>query len=194
MAIRALPNHRPQRSLSMAVTVLLVALTAACATPQKPTPVPILMPVRVPPPRPAPRPAPPPPADWRDAPQSPGDWRWSALSGSSQASFGLAGVSPLVMLTCDLPSRTVLLARASVSSDAPGAVPMTVRTTFNLRPLTSDPAASRPGWITARLAARDPLLDAMAFSRGRFTLEVTGLATLYVPSWPELSRVIEDCR
>ena len=171
MAIRAPYKPRPRRSLSMVVTGLLAALTAACATPQKPAPLPIRIPV----PAPAPRPTPPPPADWRDAPQTPGDWRWSALSGSSQASYGLAGALALVTLTCDLPSGTVLLARAG---EAPGGVPMTVRTTFNLRPLTSDPAASRPGWITARLAARDPLLDAMAFSRGRFALEVTGLAPL----------------
>lgn len=71
---------------------------------------------------------------------------------------------------------------------------MTVRTTFGLRPLSSDPAAGKPGWITARLGPRDPLLDQMAFSRGRFTLEVAGLPALYLPSWPEVSRVIEDCR
>jgi len=44
------------------------------------------------------------------------------------------------------------------------------------------------------LSARDPLLDAIAFSRGRFALEAAGLETLYLPAWPELSRVIEDCR
>ena len=187
MAIRALLNHRPQRSLGMVTIGVLAALTAACATPQKPAPVPVRIPVHIP----APRPAPPSPADWRDAPQTPGDWRWSVQSGGSQASYGLAGAPALVTLTCDLRARTVLLARAG---DAPGAVPMTVRTTFSLRGLTSDPAASRPGWITVRLAARDPLLDAIAFSRGRFSLEVTGLAPLYLPSWPELSRVIEDCR
>ena len=103
----------------------------------------------------------------------------------------MVGAPALVTLTCDLRGRTVLLARAG---DVPGAVPMTIRTTFNVRALTSDPAGAHPGWITARLAARDPLLDAIAFSRGRFSLEVTGLAPLYLPSWPELSRVIEDCR
>jgi hypothetical protein len=34
----------------------------------------------------------------------------------------------------------------------------------------------------------------MAFSRGRFAIETAGLPTLYVPSWPEVSRVVEDCR
>ena len=33
-----------------------------------------------------------------------------------------------------------------------------------------------------------------AFSKGRFAIETPGLATLYVPSYPEITRVIEDCR
>ena len=103
----------------------------------------------------------------------------------------MVGAPALVTLTCDLPHRMVLLAR---TGDAPVGAAMTVRTTFNLRALTSDSAAPRPGWIAVRMAARDPLLDAIAFSRGRFSLEVAGLAPLYLPSWPELSRVIEDCR
>lgn len=177
------------RSAKLALVAALAALTAACATPQTPMPVPASVPVPVP--VPAPRPAPPPPADWRDAPPTPGDWRWSAASGSSQASYGPAGAPPLATLTCDMASRSVLLARAGAALSA---VPMTVRTTFSLRLLSSDPAAGRPGWITARLAARDPLLDGIAFSRGRFTVEVAGLAPLYLPSWPEVSRVIEDCR
>ena len=44
------------------------------------------------------------------------------------------------------------------------------------------------------IAAADKLLDAIAFSRGRFALEAAGQETLYLPSWPEISRVIEDCR
>jgi hypothetical protein len=60
--------------------------------------------------------------------------------------------------------------------------------------LMSDPARSPAGWLVVVLTARDPLLDAMAFSRGRFALEAAGLETLYLPAWPELSRVIEDCR
>lgn len=48
--------------------------------------------------------------------------------------------------------------------------------------------------MVASFAARDPLLDAMAFSRGRFAIQSDGLPTLYVPSWPEIGRVLEDCR
>ena len=167
---------------------MLLALTiAACAAVPKPLPQPVPVPVPTPRPRPAPVPA---PADWRDAAQSPGDWRWLVSNGNSSASFGPSG-APVAMLTCDQRSRTVLLMRAGSSAGAP---PMTVRTTFGLRPLISDPASSKPGWIAARLAPRDPLLDQIAFSRGRFTLEVAGFPTLYLPSWPEVSRVIEDCR
>jgi len=55
-------------------------------------------------------------------------------------------------------------------------------------------AAPDGGSVAAVLPARDPLLDAMAFSKGRFAVEVAGLPTLYLPSWIEVSRVIEDCR
>ena len=110
--------------------------------------------------------------------------------GNSSASFGLNG-APVATLTCDQATRTIHLAR---TGDAATAVPMTVRTTFGLRPLSSDPASGKAGWITARLVPRDPLLDQIAFSRGRFTLETAGLPALYLPSWPEISRVIEDCR
>jgi len=168
--------------------MLLAALTAACAAVPKPLPVPVPVPTPAPSPRPVP--APPPPSDWRDAKQTPGTWRWLVTGGNSQAAFGQPG-SPVATLTCEQLTRTILLARAG---DAASAEPMTVRTTFGLRPLSSDPAAGKPGWITTRLGPRDPLLDQMAFSRGRFTLEVAGLPALYLPSWPEVSRVIEDCR
>ena len=56
------------------------------------------------------------------------------------------------------------------------------------------PAFSDPPQVIARIDARDPLLDAIAFSKGRFVVDVVGLPTLYVPSFPEVTRVIEDCR
>ena len=42
--------------------------------------------------------------------------------------------------------------------------------------------------------AYDPLLDAIAFSRGRFTVESESGAMLVLPAWPEPARVVEDCR
>lgn len=55
-------------------------------------------------------------------------------------------------------------------------------------------APDRAGGVSASLAPRDPILDAIAYSRGRFMLELPGNPPLYLPSWPELTRVIEDCR
>lgn len=97
----------------------------------------------------------------------------------------------LLALRCDLASRTVTLARAG---GARGQVPMTVTTDSLERPLMGIVQPGSPPVITVTFGANDPLLDAMAFSRGRFSLETAGLPTLYVPSWPEISRVIEDCR
>lgn len=170
--------------------VALTALLAACAAPPKPVPAP--QPVVV-----QPRPIPPPPslpaplADWRDAPQTPGTWSWSLVAGRSTARFGESGTSRQVTLACDKPSRRVFLARPGSSA---GAVPMAIATTSGRRPLSSEPALSAGGWLVVAIPANDPLLDAIAFSRGRFALETDGLETLYVPAWPEISRVVEDCR
>jgi hypothetical protein len=48
--------------------------------------------------------------------------------------------------------------------------------------------------LSAAIAAGDPLLDAMALSKGKFAVETAGLPPLFLPSWAEVSRVIEDCR
>jgi hypothetical protein len=71
---------------------------------------------------------------------------------------------------------------------------MRVLTEFQDRALDAMPARSDPPTIAARIPTHDPLLDAMAFSKGRFAVEIGGLPTLYAPSWAEVTRVIEDCR
>lgn len=160
-----------------------------CAAPRVVPPAP-------PPPAPAPRPQPakplpPAPADWRDAPQTPGTWLWSVRGGRSTATFTVLGAQPVASLSCDRAAGQAILARTGTAS---GAVPVQITTSTGSIPLMSDPARSEAGWIAVALPARSPVLDAMAFSRGRFALESAGLPALYLPSWPELSRVIEDCR
>jgi hypothetical protein len=70
---------------------------------------------------------------------------------------------------------------------------MTVRTSSSAR---SFPLSVAEGgqYIYVALPVRDAFLDDVAFSRGRFTVMVPGTAMLVIPSWPEPSRVIEDCR
>lgn len=189
------PRHRP---LAAATACLLIGLIGSCAAPrQEPASVPVPMPSPAPTaqPAPPPPPLPPPPADWRDAPRTPGSWTWGIVAGRSSAVYGADPSAPLATLTCDRASGRVMLARAALRGDgASQAVALAVTTTGASRALLSDPALSPPGWLVVPIAARDPILDAMAFSRGRFTLEAQGQPTLTLPSWPEVSRVIEDCR
>lgn len=164
------------------VACLLLAGVSGCVAPKQ---------VQAPPPAPVPVVAPPPPAastDWRDIPLTPGDWRYVPTAGGSSALFGRAGSPPDFAARCDMASRTVSLSRTATAA-APAT--MAITTSAGNRALAATPGA---GALAATLAARDPFLDKMAFSRGRFIVAVTGTARLVIPSWPEFARVIEDCR
>ena len=173
---------------AIAPLVVLSLALAACATPRPaPAPQPTVVQPRPIPPAPLPQP----PADWRDAPQTPGNWTWTMVAGRSTATFTGTGSTALVTLSCDRPQGRVLLARTGAAATA---LPLAVATTSTRRHLLSDPAFPPHGWLIVPIAAADKVLDAIAFSRGRFALEAAGQETLYLPSWPEISRVIEDCR
>lgn len=164
------------------VAVIVSGLAASCSDRRivpAPQPAPPPASTTAPPPRPA--------ADWRDAPITPGDWTWSMEGSRSVARF--AGGA--LVLACDRANQTVTLSRPGA---APGPVAMSIQTSALMQPLTGKPQTGSPPMIVIAFAARDRALDAMAFSRGRFVVETAGLPTLYVPSWPEVTRVIEDCR
>jgi hypothetical protein len=112
-----------------------------------------------------------------DPPLTPGDWSYSEEPGGSVARFG-AGGAERFSLRCDTVRRRIFLTRPGSTAA------LRVRTTYGQRALA--PAADLP--------ADDPLLDEMAFSRGRFAVEGDGLAPLFLPTWPEPARVIDDCR
>jgi hypothetical protein len=174
------------QSLLPGAAALTVLALAACVPPPEPTPAP--SPTPTPAPVPTPTPTPQPFAGhWLDAPATPGDWTYR----DGLASFGQPGAQPLLTLRCDQPGGAVEIVRAG---SAAAALQMRLLTEFQDRALDAMPARSDPATIVARVPARDPLLDAMAFSKGRFAVEITGLQTLYVPSWAEVTRVIEDCR
>ncbi len=177
------------RKLISAPILAVVLALAACASPPKPVPQPLPMPPRVVIPRPIQQT--PPPADWRNAPASAGDWRWSREGSLSVARFGDTATGTRLSLTCDMNNRTVTLRRTAAAA---GPVPLSITATSQRRVLSAAPTSETPSVIAVSLAASDRLLDAMAFSRGRFMVEAPGLAPLFLPSWPELSRVIEDCR
>jgi hypothetical protein len=174
-------------------SALALALSlAGCASAPKPAPAPPPVVKPAPPLLPKPVPLPPAPADWRDAPRSPGNWHWAREGALSVANYG--SERPLSVpdfaMACDMKTRLVSL-HVTIATPAPSAM---IITTANLkRVFTAQPVPGLPV-ISVEFPASDPILDAMAFSRGRFMVEVPGRSPLYLPSWAEVSRVIEDCR
>jgi hypothetical protein len=105
---------------------------------------------------------------------APGQWTYSATGNGSVASY-----DSHLSLRCDRATRTVTISRGA---GAP--VQLTIATDAMTRTLP----------VGGRLLANDPLLDAIAFSRGRFLVAGGGGGVIAVPSWPEAARSIEDCR
>lgn len=166
----------------------LVAL-GSCARAPSPAPAPAPVP---PAPRPAPAPAPAPAplsSDWRDWPITPGTWRYAREGRGAVASFGAIGAEPALTIRCDRGANAVYLTRRG----DPRGTGFTIRTTSTTRALPTQ-AAPEAGHIAAVLGPDDRLLDAIGFSRGRFVVEAPPLATLVVPAWAEILRVVEDCR
>lgn len=166
-----------------AAALLLPFLMASCVAPPveaPPPPTPVLPPAPLPAPKPAPL-----AGDWQDWPLTPGTWRYAREAGGTRATFGQGGAGVL-SLRCDLAGRRVILSRPDAAAGA-----MTIRTSSATRAVPVQVAA---GAAEAVFAAREPLLDAMAFSRGRVAIEQRGAATLVVPPYAEIGRVIEDCR
>jgi hypothetical protein len=131
----------------------------------------------------------PPTADYSTATPIEGTWTYVALPGGSEATFANAAGQPQLTISCVRSVRQV-----TVSKPATGAAPfINVWTTAQTRALPSsyNPATGR---LSATLAAFDPFLDAIAFSRGRVEFGVSGQPALVVPTWAEPARVIEDCR
>ncbi len=171
--------HSLSRKLLATAPLTALALVAACVPATKP-PVQAPRPVPTTPAAP-PKPAPPPPTDWRDAPQTPGDWRITSpgIANFANGTFGIR---------CNRAASTISLFRSGTSA---GSASLTITTSDTNRALAAHPVS---GGIQVDLSASDRLLDSMAFSRGRFMVQAQGMAPLYIPSWSEISRVIEDCR
>lgn len=176
-----MPTRNACRALAGAsLAALALAACVPVAAPPAPLPAPAPRPVSLPP---SPPPAPPPP-DWATGPLSPGDWRYRVDGGVPTAVFDGAGYGPSLAIRC-MPRR-IAIVLTGVEGDA-----IVVRSSFGERRL---PALADRNQIAATLAPSDPLLDQMAFSRGRFLVMVVGGPSLVVPAWPEFARVIEDCR
>ena len=118
-----------------------------------------------------------------------GSWSYRATSDGSEATFYTGGSLAQVTLHCTRATRMISIAKAATAA-APF---LGIWTSSGSRSLPAGftPATAR---LTATISAFDPLLDNLAFSRGRVGFAVAGTPTLVVPSWAEIGRVVEDCR
>ena len=179
---------------AIAVTFGLAACVQQAAQPA-PTPPPVVTPA----PTPAPPPPPPPPPvvqeprydNYLDAPQTEGTWRYSTNSDGSAAEFAVGDQTPTFAILCNSASNTIEIERIHASHIARD---LTARIVTETTGRDLQAVHIRPGKMTIRLPASDPLLDAMAITKGRIAVEMEGYRTLYIPAWVEISRVIEDCR
>jgi hypothetical protein len=180
--------NRPASLFPLIAATALAALLASCASPPPPpthhTPRP--RPTYTPPPQRAE-----PPLGWRDTPITPGNWRWTRIGGASSARFAEGPSGAALEFRCDRATGSVLLIRAGSAAER---VSLIVTTTSTTRALSAQPLAGPQPAIVVSLPARDPLLDAIIFSRGRFAVEARGFTPIFVPTWPEIARVVEDCR
>lgn len=178
----------------LASTLALTACVSSSGTPA-PAPAPVARPA------PAPAPAPPPPIaqavpsqDWMDAPLTPGTWRYQDFGTGmgKRALFADPGNTFYFSLDCVTQPNGPEILFTRTGRLATGSPVMVIRTETMQRALTAQRLGAE---ITAvAVPASDPLLDAMALSKGRFAVEVEGEAPLYLPSYAEVTRVIEDCR
>jgi hypothetical protein len=157
------------------VTGALMLVVAGCtAIPQPEAPPPAPRPVA---PAPTPAPLPTPTSGWEDRAVNAGAWRYDA--GSRTAAFVPTGsANPLLTLTC-----------------SGGGIRMTSALAGNVSLRTSAGTDQiRFDGGSAKLTNRDPRLDRIAFSRGRFALETPGGGAMTLPVQSEIGRVVEDCR
>ena len=171
----------PHAPLTAFAAILFVSGCVSVPIAPRPVPGPVAMPRPAPPVLPVPH-----GADWRDWAVTPGDWAYRDEGRGSIAAFGQSGGAALLTLRCDRAAGMVYLSLSGAAT-----APLTVRTSSLARTVTAQQSGAS---ADVALTRRDPLLDAMAFSRGRFIVEQAGAVTLVVPAWAEVGRVIEDCR
>jgi len=130
-----------------------------------------------------------PAVDYNIAQAAPGSWSYLPVPGGSEARFTDASATIRLTIQCTKATRRVMISHTS-AAPASSMFVWTSSATRNL-PAQFDAKGMR---VTADLAANDPLLDAISFSRGRFVVSMPGTAALVMPAWPEAARAVEDCR
>ena len=119
-----------------------------------------------------------------------GSWAYAATAGRQRGDLRQREAArPQMTIRCTRSTRRIALVKAA-SAASPTMWVWTSSQQKNL-PATYDAATGR---VSAEVGAYDPLLDAIASSRGRIGFSTSGVAALVVPPWADVGRVIEDCR
>lgn len=165
-------KHPGFRYSALGALMLVIAGCTAIPKPEAPPPAP--RPVA---PAPTPAPLPTPSKSWEDRAVDAGAWRYDASSRT--ASFAPTGsANPLLTMAC---SGSAIRLTSALAGN------VSLRTSAGTDQIRFDGGS-------ASLPNRDPRLDRIAFSRGRFALETPGGGALTLPVQSEIGRVIEDCR
>jgi hypothetical protein len=128
---------------------------------------------------------------WKDAALTPGKWRYiNQDPDTSAAAFD----SPEGGLTIECRKNGKSIHFLFENRNTTNNRAITIRTETMAREIVVFDIGTSVQTTIVGLPARDPLLDAIAFTNGRFAAEVAGERTLVLPAWAEVSRVIEDCR
>ncbi len=117
----------------------------------------------------------------------PGIWTYQVDTRGSRALFGREGSDAVLVLRCDRNPHRVFLSVRGSDPDT-----LTLRATSATKAFAARPTGTT-AYIAFEIAPTDAILDAVAFSRGRFTA-VVGARQMVLPIWPEFTRVVEDCR
>ncbi len=175
-----------KRRLSLAA-LAIPALIASCVAPPDGPPQRALPPVQRP--TTAPPPLVPVPQSVTPGAVEPGSWSYARMARGSAARFGTEAGAYGFAIECETGDRSIVLRILRVNPSAPDATAV-LRASSTLKSVA---VTGGGAFGIARLTARDPILDALAFSRGKFGVAIDGRER-WLPTWPELTRVVEDCR
>jgi len=118
-----------------------------------------------------------------------GNWSYSAMADGSEAVFSNSSSFPQLWVHCTRATR-----RVSIAKSATGAAPFVEVWTSSLTQSVAASFNPTTGRLSIELGPFDPLLDAIAGSRGRIGFSVANQPALVIPPWAEAARVVEDCR
>jgi hypothetical protein len=109
----------------------------------------------------------------------------------SLALFGETDRDAVFIIRCDKSRRQLILSRSGSVGDK---ATMLLRASAGLQSYSASNSGGSPQYAAISVSPGDLMMDRIAYSRGRFAVETSGLQSLAIPVWPEFSRVVEDCR